>query len=215
MWFSSLYSECVWYFQSFSGNGDNTIVTKNTLYQQTIGQRAEISFLDALKVNNAYCNDDGKGNNSKTWRHYGTMESKNMFSWDNSLITHWGRVTHICVSDLTIIGSDNGLSPGRRQAIIRTNAEILLIRPLGPNFSEILFEIIIFSFKKMRLKVSSVKRRPFCLGLNVLIGIYLVASAWRHVLASPPYKINATVIVIIWLQRNTLWQQGPTLTMLF
>ena len=38
---------------------------------------------------------------------------------------------HICVSDLTSIGSDNGLSPGRRQAIIRTNAGILLIRPLG------------------------------------------------------------------------------------
>ena len=57
--------------------------------------------------------------------------------------------------------ADNGLSPGRRQAIIRTNAWILLI-------SEILIEILIFSFKKMRLKVSSAKRRPFCLGLNVL-----------------------------------------------
>ena len=34
------------------------------------------------------------------------------------LLTHWGRVTHICVGNLTIIGSDNGLSPGRRQAII-------------------------------------------------------------------------------------------------
>ena len=42
-------------------------------------------------------------------------------------LTHWGRVTHICVSKLTIIGSDNGLSPGRRQAIIWTNAGILLI----------------------------------------------------------------------------------------
>ena len=41
-----------------------------------------------------------------------------------------GRVTHICVSDLTIIGLDKGLSPGRRQAIIRTNAGILIIRPL-------------------------------------------------------------------------------------
>ena len=37
-----------------------------------------------------------------------------------------------------IIGSDNGLSPGRRQAIIWTNTGILLIRPLGTNFSEIL-----------------------------------------------------------------------------
>ena len=83
-------------------------------------------------------------------------------------LTHWGRVTHICVSDLTSIGSDNGLSPGRRQAIIRTNAGILLIRPLGTNFSEFLVEILMFSFKKMRLKVSSAKRRPFCLGLNEL-----------------------------------------------
>ena len=42
-------------------------------------------------------------------------------------LTHWGRMTHICVDNLTIIGSDNGLSPGRRQAIIWTNAGILLI----------------------------------------------------------------------------------------
>ena len=34
---------------------------------------------------------------------------------------------HICVSKLTIIVADNGLSPDRRQAIIWTNAEILSI----------------------------------------------------------------------------------------
>ena len=68
-------------------------------------------------------------------------------------LTRWGQVTHICVSDLTSIGSDNGLSPGRRQAIIRTKAGILLIRPLGTNFSEFLVEILMFSFKKMRLTV--------------------------------------------------------------
>ena len=56
-------------------------------------------------------------------------------------LTHWGRLTHICVGKLTIIGSDNGLSPGRRQAIIWTNAGILLIGPLGTNFSEIFIEI--------------------------------------------------------------------------
>ena len=77
-------------------------------------------------------------------------------------------MTHICVSKLSILGSDNGLSPGRRQAIIWTNAGKLLIGPLGTNFSKILIEILTFSFKKMRLKVSSAKRRPFCLGLNVL-----------------------------------------------
>ena len=85
-----------------------------------------------------------------------------------SVLTHWGRVTHICVSELTIIGSDNGLSPGRCQAIIWTNAGIVLIGPWGTNFSEILIEILAFSFKKMHLKMSSGKWRPFCLGLNVL-----------------------------------------------
>ena len=83
-------------------------------------------------------------------------------------LTHWGRVTHICVSKLTIIGSDNGLSPDRRQAIIWTNAGLLLIGPLGTNFTEILIKILTYSFKKMRFKVLSVKRRSFCLGLNVL-----------------------------------------------
>ena len=83
-------------------------------------------------------------------------------------LTHWGRVTHICVSKLSNIGSDNGLSPGRRQAIIWTNAGILLIGPFGTNFSEILTEIMTFWFKKMYSKVSSAKWRPFCLDLNVL-----------------------------------------------
>ena len=87
---------------------------------------------------------------------------------DHSELTHWGRVTHICVSKLTIIASDNGLSLGRRQAIIWTSGGILLIGLLGTNFSEILIEIMTFSFMKMCLKVSSAKWRPCCLGLNVL-----------------------------------------------
>ena len=84
------------------------------------------------------------------------------------MLTHWGRLTHVCVSKLTIICSDNGLSPGRRQAIIWTNDGILLIRHLGTNFSEIFSEIHTFSFKKMHFKTSSAKWRRFCLGLNDL-----------------------------------------------
>ena len=84
------------------------------------------------------------------------------------LLTHCGRVTHICVSKLTIIGPDNGLSPGRRQTIVWTNAGILLIGPLVTNFSEILIKIHTFLFKKMHFKMSSGKLRPFCLGLDVL-----------------------------------------------
>ena len=81
-----------------------------------------------------------------------------------------GRVTHICVSELTIIGPDNGLSPGRRQAIILNNAGILLIGSLGANLSEISIEIHIFSFKKRHLKMSSGNWQPSCFILNELRG---------------------------------------------
>ena len=112
-------------------------------------------------------------------------------------------MTHICVSKITIIGSDNGLSPGRRQAIIWTSVGILLIGPLGTNFSEILIEIYTFSFAKRHLKISSGKWRPFCLGLNVLI-IYVTPvphSLWgtrpvtsRHFL----YNRNSDMGLILW-----------------
>ena len=49
-------------------------------------------------------------------------------------------MTHICVSKLTLFVSDDGLSPGRRQAIIWNNAKMLLSGPLG-NFNEITIEI--------------------------------------------------------------------------
>ena len=112
-------------------------------------------------------------------------------------LTHWGRATHIRVSKVTIIASDNGLSPGRRQAIVWNNAEILSIGLLGTNVSEILIEILAFSFKKMHLKVSSAKYRPFCLGFNVLMHwlvtltsqlenfgkvLWLTSSSWHYVI---------------------------------
>ena len=82
-------------------------------------------------------------------------------------LTRWDRLTHIYVSQLNIIGSNNDLSPGRHQDIISINAVILIIRTLGANFCEILSEISIFSFNKMHLKTSSEKCLSFCLGLNV------------------------------------------------
>ena len=77
-------------------------------------------------------------------------------------------MTHLCLTKLTIIGSDNGFVPGRREAIIWTNAGIMLIGPLGINFSEILIEIHVFSSMKMPLKLSSVKFWPYRLSLNVV-----------------------------------------------
>ena len=86
---------------------------------------------------------------------------------ENIHVMHRGQGTHICISKLTITGSDNGLSPGWHQAIIWTNAGIF-IGPLGTNFSQILIEIQTFSIKKMHLKLPSGKWLTFCLSLNVL-----------------------------------------------
>ena len=74
---------------------------------------------------------------------------------------------HICVGKLTIVDSDNGLSPERRQAIIWTIARTLLIGPLVTNSSQ-----IVIGIHEMHLKVSSAKCRPFCLGLNELTEIH-------------------------------------------
>ena len=93
-----------------------------------------------------------------------------------NVLTHWEWVTHICVSKLTIIGSDYGLSPGRRQAIIYTNAGILLIGPLGTNFSEVLIWNLYIFIKKMHLKMLSGKWRPFYLSLNVLSSCFIAQA---------------------------------------
>ena len=99
-------------------------------------------------------------------------------------LTDWGRVAHICVRNITIIGSDNGLSPCRCQAIIWTSDGILLIRPLRTTFSEISIEMQICSFKKMRLKVSSAKWLPFCLGLNVFTIIHVLSGHFTSVVCT-------------------------------
>ena len=114
-------------------------------------------------------------------------------------LTHWGRVTHIYSSlNWVIIGSDNGMSPVRRQAIIWTNAGILLIGPLGTNFSETLIGIQTFSFKKSHLKASSVKWRLFCIGLNELT----LNGSWSYISPARVLGISAQWIAQ-WLIYST------------
>ena len=67
----------------------------------------------------------------------------------------------ICVRKLTIIGLDNGLTPGLCQDIIWTNSGILLIEPLAKKFSEILIGTHPISFQKMHLKLPDAKWHPF------------------------------------------------------
>ena len=90
----------------------------------------------------------------------------------NTVLTHSGRVAHVCVSKLTTIGSDNDLSPGGRKAIIQTSAGILLIWHLRTNFSDIVIKIYTLSLKKTVLKyvvceMTVIFSRPQC--VNVLL----------------------------------------------
>ena len=61
------------------------------------------------------------------------------------------------MGNLPIIGSDNGLSPGRRQAIIWTNA-----RPLGTKFNEILIEILENVFASVIWEMAAILSRSQC-----------------------------------------------------
>ena len=79
---------------------------------------------------------------------------------------------HICVRKLSNIGSDNGLSPVRRQVIIGTNAGMLFMGNLGTNISDIFIAIGTFSFTKCiwkcRLrKMVAILFSPLCVnGVN-------------------------------------------------
>ena len=91
-------------------------------------------------------------------------------------LTHWGRMTHICVSKLTIIGSDNGLSPGRRQAIIWTNG-ILLIGPLGTKLQWNLKQnshIFIHenAFQNIVCEMATILFRPQCIKTIVIMALH-------------------------------------------
>ena len=139
--------------------------------------------------------------------------------------------TYICISKPTTIGSDNGLSLGQCQAIIWISAGMLLIWPLGTNFSEISIKINVSLFKKIILKMLSPKCGPFSLSLNVLTvtkkhnksqqtinGIITVPSQWaRWHLKSPASRLFAQPFVQVQIKENIkalrhwpLWRESTS-----
>ena len=79
---------------------------------------------------------------------------------EGNALTHWGRVAHcICVSKVTIIGSGNGLAPGRHQALIWISAVVFLI---GAKCSEIWIKIHTFSFENVVCEIAVLLSRPQC-----------------------------------------------------
>ena len=123
-------------------------------------------------------------------------------------------MTHKCVSNTTIIGSDNGSSHDRRQAMICANAGIVFIESLRTSFSEILVEIHTISFKKIRWKRSSAKWRTCCLCLNVLTSMYIPLICVCQIPSERPqheariksayssFGLGNQVISVIWQRRR-------------
>ena len=109
-------------------------------------------------------------------------------------------MTHICVRKLANFGSDNGLSPGRRQAIFSTNAGILLIGLLGTNFNESFIESLILSFNKMCLRVPSAKWRPQCVEQTLNLGQGLLLYAHR--------PFSSVVVELMTCITNCIPQKG-------
>ena len=122
------------------------------------------------------------------------LQEENACLWDLNL-THWGWVTHKCISKLTSIGSDNGLLPGRCQAIIWFNAGILLIGPFKTNFSEIFMEIQTSSLRKWIWKCFW-KMVSIFVSVSMLVGLDLFNDDTRpsgHI--SRPTSLNVSWLI--------------------
>ena len=111
--------------------------------------RGALMFSLICAWTNSWANNRDAGDLRGHRAHCDVTVMRSYFAVQGLDFMHWRRVMHRCVGKLTSIGSDNCLSPGRGQAIIWTNAGILLIRTLGIIFSEISSEIQAFSVKKM------------------------------------------------------------------
>ena len=101
------------------------------------------------------------------------------------MLTQRGWVTYICVGKITIIGLDNGLSPGRRQAIIWTNGGILSTGPLGTNFSKKIYsKFIHFHSRKCiwtgRLQNGTILSRPQCVNVNFSMHVTKPVNLRHH-----------------------------------
>ena len=90
----------------------------------------DVIFTEVWKIINLILQPDFPGANELK-----CIASNRMWSFDSTfwLIFPWCRL-YASVNQVSI-GSDNGLSPIRRQAFVWTSAGLLSIGPLGTNFS--------------------------------------------------------------------------------
>ena len=110
------------------------------------------------------------------------------FNWhiQNTTIwlTHWDRVTHICVGKLIIIVSDNGLLPARRQAVIWHNIRDIVNWTLGNklqwNFNR---NSNIFiqenAFESVICEMASILYQPQCAEPSLDTGSAMLTIFWQ------------------------------------
>ena len=75
-------------------------------------------------------------------------------------LADWGLMTHICVNNFAIIGSDNGWSASSHY--LKQYRNIVNSKTLEKKMSEILSEIHICYFMKRHLQMSSARCRKLC-----------------------------------------------------
>ena len=125
-------------------------------------------------------------------------------------LTHRGRVMHICISKLTIISSDNGLLPGRRQAIIGTNTAILFIGPIGNKLQwnlnqnlyifiqENAFENVIWKMAPILSQLKYVKKEwhlyPRMISIfHIICDLHALTATWLQI-SCPHDSLSALVL---------------------
>ena len=92
------------------------------------------------------------------------------------ILTNWGWVTHIPISELTIIGSDNGLSPGRRQTITWTNINWNLRKKLHWHFKQNSYIFVQKLHLKMSCAMVAILSQPQCVKYLSINNIWLYSS---------------------------------------
>ena len=101
----------------------------------------------------------------------------------------------ICVSNFTIIGSDNGLVPGRCEAIIWNQCwNIVNAKPRNKFLSAIFSEIHTCSCNEMQLTISSAKRRQFCRGRNV-VNWSRIQFFWAEINGLPEEDLHGLMLI--------------------
>ena len=123
-----------------------------------------------------------------------------------SFLTHWGRVMHICIGKLTIIGLYNGLAPGWHQAIIWTNAGILFIGHLGTNwnFNRNSYIFILENRFENVWKMAAILSRSQCVKIDTFLG-YIWKEIHIHSIISDKTNNES---YLFFISSELRWQTG-------